>query len=298
MSDEKLNLEVIAKNLRTHVETLSSYDRSTINENKGREKSLEYISKSIPSTLVQERQNVDNTQNIFARNVERKGIEKPLVILGGHWDAAIGRGGLAVPGADDNASAVAVALEVARIYAAKNIVPKKHEIEFAFWCLEESGFVGSKHHADYLAQLGHKVHGCAVLESVGYFSDAPNSQTYPMNRLVMQTMIGRKLPTVGNFYSVVGHQPHDAFTQEIQSAMEKMRTTESIPLQLPEPLVSAIDLSDHRNFLEVGFPSVMINDTVFYRNKNYHEVTDTPDTLNYDRMAELVEVLVHWIEKF
>jgi glutamine synthetase len=97
---------------------------------------------------------------------------------------------------------------------------------------------------------------------------------------------------------VVGHQPHDAFTQEIQSAMEKMRTTESIPLQLPEPLVSAIDLSDHRNFLEVGFPSVMINDTVFYRNKNYHEVTDTPDTLNYDRMAELVEVLVHWIEKF
>jgi Zn-dependent M28 family amino/carboxypeptidase len=298
MSNENLDLEVVAENLRTHVNRLCALDRSTVNGGNGRVQAVKYISDSLPVTLVQERQAVDDTENLFARNVARGSTDKPLVILGGHWDAAIGQGGVPVPGADDNASAVAVTLEVARLYAQDKIVPRNHEVEFAFWCLEESGFVGSKHHADFLKERGHTVHGCAVLESVGYFSDAPKSQTYPMNKAAMEILMRQKLPDVGNFYSVVGHQPHENFTEEIQSVMSQMRTTESIPLLLPKALVNSIDLSDHRNFHEVGYPAVMINDTVFYRNANYHEVTDTPDTLDYRRMAELVEVMYQWIKSF
>jgi len=122
------------------------------------------------------------------------------------------------------------------------------------------------------------------IEMVGYFADAPGSQRYPVPGLDWL------YPGRGNFIGIVGR----AFDRQLVSRVRSlMYVGERLPVHsINAPaIVPGIDRSDHRNFWEAGLPAVMVTDTADYRNPNYHRSTDTPDTLDYGRMAAVADGL-------
>jgi Zn-dependent M28 family amino/carboxypeptidase len=204
----------------------------------------------------------------------------PVLVIGAHYDVCGEQ-----PGADDNASAVAGLLELARLLG-RHRPELRHRLELALWPLEEppnfrTPGMGSAVHASSLARSKAEVRGMICLEMLGYFSDEPGSQTYPVPGM------GLLYPTRGNFVSVVGNGSSLAFTRRVKARMAGATVLPVRSINAPA-LVPGVDFSDHLNFWNHGWNAVMITDTAFYRNPNYHQVSDTPDTLDYERMAQVV----------
>lgn len=141
--------------------------------------------------------------------------------------------------------------------------------------------MGSAVHARSLAESGTSVRAMICLEMIGYFSDAPNSQRYPIGAL------GVFYPSTGNFISVVGRVGGGGLVRTVKRAMTASSPLPVYSINAPS-FVPGIDFSDHLNYWKEGFPAVMVSDTSFYRNGNYHTVDDTADTLDYQRMAQVV----------
>lgn len=206
------------------------------------------------------------------------------VILGAHYDVHFENN----PGADDNASGVAGILEVARLLT-KHKPNLKHRIDLVAYTLEEQPHfrehtMGSYVHAKSLVKENVDVKLMVSVEMIGYFSDQKNSQFYPLSFLKVF------YPSTGHFIGVVGR----SFDRSIVARAKKlMQVRDRLPVySINAPsFVPGIDLSDHRNFWEFGLPALMITDTAFLRNPNYHKSTDTPETLDYDRMADVVDGL-------
>jgi hypothetical protein len=202
------------------------------------------------------------------------------IVIGAHYDSHD-----MTPGADDNASGVAGLLELAYLLDAEKEF--NCEIELVAYSLEEPPFfatedMGSAHHANKLSQEGVDVRAVLILEMIGYFSEEENSQDYP-------TPLFKLLyPSVGNFIAIVGKLDQGKFTGQVKSAFMSVEGLEvqsiNAPVQVP-----GIDFSDHRNYWVKGHKAVMITDTAFYRNKEYHTENDTWDRLNYEKMALVVE---------
>jgi hypothetical protein len=206
--------------------------------------------------------------------------DAPTLVVGAHYDVCGEQ-----PGADDNASAVAGLLELVRLLG-RHRPEVYYRIELALWPLEEppnfrTEDMGSAVHASSLAQSKADVRGMICLEMLGYFSDEPGSQSYPAPGM------GLLYPSRGNFISVVGNVSSWGFTRSVKGWMAGATELPVRSINAPA-LVPGVDLSDHLNFWKHGWNAVMITDTAFYRNPNYHEVTDTPDTLDYGRMAHVV----------
>lgn len=205
------------------------------------------------------------------------GREEGRIIIGAHYDACGD-----TPGADDNASGVAGLIETARLL--KGIQPQ-YTIELVAYANEEPPYfktvhMGSAHHARLMAESKTKVHGMLCLEMIGYYSDQEKSQNYPSSSLSWI------YPDKGNFIAVLGNWGSVSLARTVQKALEGHMPT--VRLNAPE-LTGAFSLSDHINYWQYGMPAVMITDTAFYRNANYHQSTDTPDTLDYERMARVVQ---------
>lgn len=201
------------------------------------------------------------------------------VIVGAHYDAALG-----LPGADDNASGVAGLLELAPALAA---VKLGVQVDLVAWTLEEPPYfatndMGSVHHARALSAKGIKVRAALSLEMIGYFADTPNSQHYPVPG--MSAVHGDR----GNFIAVVGRPADHALLASVKGAMSGATDLPVRSLAAPA-IVQGVDWSDHRAYWAEGFTAVMITDTSFLRNVRYHTAADTPDTLDYRRMAKVVQ---------
>ncbi len=199
------------------------------------------------------------------------------VIVGAHYDTCGN-----TPGADDNASGIAGLLALGRML--KGISPLD-TIELIAYANEEPPYfgteqMGSAQHAQklYTEQIGVKAMIC--LEMIGYFSDKKNSQSYPAAGM------GALYPDKGDFIAVVGNWDSISLARTIQTAMRPFLPT--VRLNLPEIKGMCMDFSDHRNFWAKGLPAVMITDTSFFRNSNYHQAGDLPETLDYRRMAQVV----------
>lgn len=230
-------------------------------------------------SVLEQRFDVDG--NTYRNVLVRYGTAgRPRLVIGAHYDVA---GNL--PGADDNASGVAGLLELARLVATNRPV-LDYELELVAYSLEEPPHfgqptMGSAFHARSLTQARTPVRFMISLEMIGYFSDQPGSQEIPP--LVTRA----PLPTTGNFIAVVGRT---GGTDPVAAVAQAMRFGANLDVQaLSAPRMLGAGLSDHVNYWDQGYPAVMITDTSFYRNKNYHKPTDTPDTLDYARMAEVVE---------
>ena len=206
--------------------------------------------------------------------------DAPILVVGAHYDVCGEQ-----PGADDNASAAAGLLELARLLG-RHRPDVTHRIELALWPLEEppnfrTENMGSAVHADSLAERKADVSGMICLEMLGYFSDEPGSQNYPAPG------VGLLYPSRGNFISVVGNGSSWGFTRRVKARMAGATELPVRSINAPAS-VPGVDFSDHLNFWGYGWNAVMITDTAFFRNPNYHEITDTADTLDYERMAHVV----------
>ncbi len=200
--------------------------------------------------------------------------ELPPLILGAHFDTVAGS-----PGADDNASALAVLLHVARqVQNGKLARP----IRFIAFNLEEENLLGSSAYASLLRENGEAIHGAIVLECVGYASLQQGSQQTPPGLPI-------SIPTIGDFLGVIGNERSQALTVSVTHAMKPHLPI--IPLIVPGHGEQLPDTrrSDHTSFWEHGFPAVMLTDTANFRNPHYHRPTDTLDTLNLDFLASVAD---------
>jgi len=203
------------------------------------------------------------------------------IIVGAHYDVCGNQ-----PGADDNASAVAGLLETARLLAARP-GSLTRRIDFVAYSLEEPPFfatndMGSAVHAKSLHDQKVPVRAMLGYEMIGYFTDAPGSQSFPSPQLA------RQYPSVGNFIMVVGQQGQETLVQRVKTLMQAHASLDVQSISLPATTALA-GLSDHRNYWRYGYPALMINDTAFLRNRNYHRPSDTIDTLDFARMAQVVD---------
>ncbi len=203
----------------------------------------------------------------------------PRIVVGAHYDA-FGE----LPGADDNASAVAVLLELARLLGAGE-EPATHT-ELVAYVLEEPPFfrtelMGSAVHAASLRAAGAEVRAMICLEMVGYFSDQPGSQQLPT------PLLRPFFPDRGNFIGIVGHLGGGSLVRRVKRSFHAASSVPVRSLNGPR-FIPGVDFSDHLPYWNAGFPAVMVTDTAFYRNLAYHTEEDTPDRLDYEKMAQVV----------
>lgn len=215
-------------------------------------------------------------RNVIARFGPADG---PLLVIGAHYDSFE-----TTPGADDNASGIAGLIELAGLLGRH---PPPRPVELVAFTTEEpphfrNGSMGSAVHAESLRAAGREVSLMLALEMIGWFSDAPDSQAYPLP--------GMKLfyPDKGNFIAIIGRFSDWADTRQVKAAMAG---SSDLPVYSMNTLtlIPGVDFSDHRNYWAEGYPALMITDTAFYRNPHYHEAGDTYDKLDYRRMAQVVE---------
>ncbi|OPY81467.1 MAG: Bacterial leucyl aminopeptidase precursor [Syntrophorhabdus sp. PtaU1.Bin153] len=221
-----------------------------------------------------------NYKNVIC-SFGRKDAER--IIVGAHYDV---HGN--TPGADDNGSGVAGLLELARLINETGPA-LKHRIDLVAYSLEEPPFfrtdlMGSYIHARSLYDGKVKVKAMICLESIGYFSDEPASQFFPA------FFFRWFYPDRGNFVVVVGKWGQGDLVRRVKNNMSRGSGIHVDSIVAP-PMVPGVDLSDHLSYWKFGFGAVMVTDTAFYRNPHYHEPTDTIDTLDFDRMAEVVKGL-------
>ncbi len=216
-------------------------------------------------------------KNIIASVGPKEGVR---MVVGAHYDVCGDQ-----PGADDNASAIAGLLEIARF-------EKMHEselpyrIDFVAYTLEEPPYFGTENmgsyiHAKYLHENNLNLRGMICLEMIGFFNDQDDSQRYPFS--LMRLFFGSK----GDFISVVSNYSSSTFSKQVSKNL-KATSIKVKTLKAPT-FFAGIDFSDHRNYWQFGYDAIMVTDTSFYRNPNYHKTSDTIDTLDFNTMKEVVK---------
>ncbi len=225
--------------------------------------------------------------NIIAR-IEGQSPEPKHYILGAHYDSVSG-----TVGADDNASAVAVQMETARyLYQYQ---PLKNTISFVSFALEEppvfgTRLMGSKVHVRGIKKRKERLDGMLCLEMVGYACYRPNCQHYPLGSKVLA------VSEFGDFIVVLGDTGSRGLSRDIHKAFQNNPDLPVLKLNVPFKgvLFPPVRSSDHAPFWDAGYQAVMITDTAYYRNPNYHRASDTISTLDFNFMAEVLEGLVRF----
>jgi len=214
--------------------------------------------------------------------VEIPGCRQPerILVVGAHYDTVP-----TTPGADDNASAVAVLLEIARAMAGKSL---SRTLRIVFFPCEESpyfhrGEMGSQHHALRCRSSGEQLIGMLCLEMLGYYTDEPDSQLVPKG---IPRWLRWAFPRKGNFLAAVANLSSLSLLIRFRRGFKRKVSFPLFSIALPEA-IREIRQSDHSNFWDQKFPALMLTDTSFLRNPHYHQATDTPDTLDYVRMADV-----------
>jgi Zn-dependent M28 family amino/carboxypeptidase len=202
------------------------------------------------------------------------------IVIGAHYDSFS-----TYPAADDNASGVAALIELAGLLdETKDLAVR---VDLVAYTLEEppayrTDAMGSWVHARSLRAEGVAVRAMMSLEMIGYFSDTPGSQAFPHPVLRMF------YPTTGNFIAVIGRLGDFRLTRATKAAMRGASDLDVRSMNAPT-WIPGVDFSDHRSYWAHGYPAVMITDTAFYRNDRYHTPHDTAETLDYGRMARVVQ---------
>jgi aminopeptidase YwaD len=215
------------------------------------------------------------------RNVigEKKGqAHLPPLIIAAHYDTVEGS-----PGADDNASALAVMLEVARSLRG---VPLARSVRFIAFGLEEENLLGSLAYASSLQAAGEAIGGAIVLECVGYARSEEGSQQQPS--------IPTAVPSVGDFLGIVGNAASAPLVKAVEAAANRaVPDLKTVSLVVPDngELLPDTRRSDHAAFWHHGYPAVMLTDTANFRNPHYHRPTDTLETLNLAFMEQVARAV-------
>ncbi len=243
--------------------------------------SADYIRSSLEQMGYEVREHAFLADTQTVRNLEAEiagsGKENGIVLVGAHYDSVIGS-----PGANDNASGVSALLELARTAREK---PAPLTRRFVAFVNEEPPFylgssMGSRVYSRQAREKGERIVAMLSLETIGYFSDQPGSQSYPFP-------INFFYPKTGNFIGFVGNLASRGL---VHSAIRAFRARASIPSEgIAAPsFIPGIGWSDHWSFWQEGYPAIMVTDTAPYRYPHYHAAGDTPDQLDYDRLVLVV----------
>jgi hypothetical protein len=210
--------------------------------------------------------------------IEPVSARAPTLVVGAHYDSA-----RTAPGANDNGSGTAALLELARLLA--DLRGKANvRIRLAFFANEEPPFfktdrMGSLVYARALADRGQKPDAMFSLETLGFYRDTPGSQHYPFP-------LGALYPDTGNFVAFVGTVSARPLVRKAMGQFRAVAQFPSVGGTAPG-FVQGIDWSDHWSFGQIGVPALMITDTAPFRYPHYHTSRDTPDKLDYDRLARV-----------
>lgn len=220
-------------------------------------------------------------------DVELPGASRPseIVVVGGHYDSVIG-----CPGANDNGSGVAATLALARRFAAS---PQERTIRFALFVNEEPPYfqtdaMGAVVYANGCKARGENVVAMLSLETIGYYDDTPGSQHYP-------PAVGMLYPSAGNFIAFVGNIKSRSLVHQAIGTFREKAHFPSEGGALPG-WVTGVGWSDHWAFWQAGYMAIMLTDTAPFRYPHYHDSTDTPDKVDYERTARVVDGVAHVIE--
>ena len=200
-----------------------------------------------------------------------------VVVVGAHYDSVLGS-----PGADDNATGVAALLEIARSCATLRLPRTVHLVAFVN---EEPPFflggdMGSLRYARRLRDERRDVVAMLSLETIGYYSDRPGSQEYPLPFRLFY-------PDRGDFVGVVGNTASRALVRRVVASFRRHGTLPCEGLAAPG-WITGVGWSDHWSFWQHGYPAVMVTDTALFRYPHYHAATDLPGEVDYDRCARAV----------
>jgi Zn-dependent M28 family amino/carboxypeptidase len=206
-----------------------------------------------------------------------RGSPQEIIVVGAHYDSAHGS-----PAANDNASGVAALLALAERMAQAQ---PERTVRFVAFANEEPPFfqtpeMGSWVYARICRERGDNIIAMLSLETIGFYTEEPNSQQYPFPLSLFY-------PSRGNFVAFVGNARSGDL---VRRSIAVFRRTTSFPSEgaaLPGVL-PGIGWSDHWAFWQEGFPALMITDTALFRYPHYHTAEDTPDRLDYERMARVV----------
>jgi aminopeptidase YwaD len=203
----------------------------------------------------------------------------PPLIIAAHYDTVESS-----PGADDNASALAVLLEVARSLRG---VPLARSVRFIAFCLEEEDLLGSLAYTSSLQATNEEICGAIVLECVGYARSEEGSQEKPSG-------VPIAVPTVGDFLGIVGNVASAHLVKAVEAAANQaVPDLRTISLVVPDngELLPDTRRSDHASFWHYGYPAVMLTDTANFRNPHYHQPTDALETLNLAFMEQVARAV-------
>ncbi len=280
LSDEQTALR---DNLRRHVVVVASREHN-LWQPAALEAAARYIEDTLAGFGYTPSAQRFTTNGVAVRNIEvevaggaRAG---EIVIVGAHYDSVQG-----ATGANDNGSGVAAVLELARL--ARTTKPAR-TLRFVLFVNEEppffkSGEMGSRVYARRARQRGENIVAMFSLETIGYYSDQPGSQRYPFP-------LGFFYPSTGNFIAFVSNLSSRALLHEVIASFRRHAEFPSEAVAAPA-FIPGVDWSDHWSFWDEGYPALMVTDTAPYRYPYYHTAADTPDKVDYDRLARVVSGL-------
>ncbi len=268
--------------LRTHVVAIAS-EPHNIGHPDALERSATYIERQLAGMGYIVHRQWFEADGHRVRNIEvtiDPGIpDSRTLVVGAHYDSAYD-----APGANDNGSGVAALLELAGSMAGQN-GRARMRFRLVFFVNEEPPYfqthkMGSYVYATHLAQTGEPIAGMLALETIGYYTDRPHSQRYPFP-------LDMLYPDRGNFIAFVGMTSSRSFVRKTTGAFRETARFPSVGGSAPG-FLQGIDWSDHWSFAQVGVPALMVTDTAVFRYRFYHTANDTPDKVDYDRLARLV----------
>jgi aminopeptidase YwaD len=222
-----------------------------------------------------------HTHQNWILNLNGQQPHRPLVLIGAHYDSVPGS-----PGADDNATGVAVLLEIAK---ALTEVPPRSPVRLVAFDLEEYGLSGSRGYAQHLHQQSTPLRLMLSLEMLGYCCHTPHSQRYPAGLQYFY-------PNQGNFIALIGQGQSIPDMVRLWAGFRKVGLrSQWLPIIQQGRIVPDTRRSDHAPFWDLGYPAIMVTDTADLRNPHYHQTTDTLDTLDLEFLTKVCQGLIHSI---
>jgi len=293
---DMFDIATTADNLKAHVSKLTvDIGERSVAKPWNIEKTAKYIEEFYQDIGIQTKRDSYiyrklEVSNIIA-DVQFNTGDSQVFLVGAHYDSVAG-----TVGADDNASAIAVQLEVARILAQHRLTSKIDiTVRFVSFALEEppvfgTWAMGSRIYARKAKKMQERIDGMICLEMVGYTCDEPGCQSYPFPLMFLD------YPEAGNFIGIIGNFRSRNFTSSLYHSFRNNSElpVESLTVPMSGYFMPNIRLSDHASFWDKGYKAVMITDTAFYRNPYYHRSTDTMGKLDFQFMSQLVKSLISY----
>lgn len=275
----------MAQNLERHVRAIASSEHNTAHP-KALEASARYIESTLSALGLKVARQEFKADGQTVRNIEVVlGSGKPaqrVFIVGAHYDSAPG-----APGANDNGSGSAALLELARLFKPLQLNAGT-ELRLVFYVNEEPPFftgpdMGSMRHAKAMREQKQPIKGVWILETIGHYSKARNSQRYPPG-------LEKLFPDTGDFLAIVSTTESKQLVDRTLAAFKAASDFPAQGLAAPSSM-AGVTLSDHASYIRYGFPALMFTDTAFMRYPHYHTAQDTPDKVDYASLAQVVQGL-------